>query len=275
MGMIFPGKDPYLEDPQIWPELHSRLIVYLADHLRPLLRPRYFARIEARVFVEGPDREIIPDVWLRQRVQPSAAMGAVAVLDKEDAPVVVRCPQLEITESYITILDRRSGMKVVTTIEIVSPTNKYSGPGRDSYLAKQPEVRASATHLVEIDLLRTGPHVLAVAEPVAKALEKYDYLVCVNRASGTRELFDLYPRTLQDRLPRFSLPLAERDPDVKVDLQAIFNLAYENGDYASQIEYDRPCRPPLSRKDQAWANTLIRKHRTKENGKKSKKVVSD
>ena len=29
MTMIFPGMDPYLEDPQIWPGVHSALVVYL------------------------------------------------------------------------------------------------------------------------------------------------------------------------------------------------------------------------------------------------------
>jgi hypothetical protein len=31
MPMIFPGMDPYLEDPRIWPGVHSPFIVYLAD----------------------------------------------------------------------------------------------------------------------------------------------------------------------------------------------------------------------------------------------------
>jgi Protein of unknown function (DUF4058) len=30
MSMIFPGMDPYLEDPKLWPGLHSRMVVYLA-----------------------------------------------------------------------------------------------------------------------------------------------------------------------------------------------------------------------------------------------------
>ncbi|MEL7359939.1 MAG: DUF4058 family protein [Cyanobacteria bacterium J06560_6] len=27
---MFPGMDPYLESPELWPEVHSRLIVALA-----------------------------------------------------------------------------------------------------------------------------------------------------------------------------------------------------------------------------------------------------
>lgn len=50
MGMIFPGMDPYLERPQLWTGVHSRLIVYLADQLEPLLRPRYVSAVEERVY---------------------------------------------------------------------------------------------------------------------------------------------------------------------------------------------------------------------------------
>jgi hypothetical protein len=31
--MIFPGMDPYLAAPDLWPGVHSRLVVYLADQL--------------------------------------------------------------------------------------------------------------------------------------------------------------------------------------------------------------------------------------------------
>jgi hypothetical protein len=33
MSMIFPGMDPYLEAPQVWPDVHTRFIVYLGEHL--------------------------------------------------------------------------------------------------------------------------------------------------------------------------------------------------------------------------------------------------
>ena len=44
--MIFPGMDPYLEDPQLWPGVHNRLVVYIADELQPRLEPRYLAAVE-------------------------------------------------------------------------------------------------------------------------------------------------------------------------------------------------------------------------------------
>ena len=254
--MIFPGMDPYLEDPQIWPDLHSRLIVYIAEHLQPLLRPRYVTSIETRVFVEGPDRSIIPDVWLK-RSQPKSGGPGTAILDA-DAPVEVEVPELEVHETFLEILDRQAGQRVVTVLEVVSPSNKFAGPGRESYLAKQREVLSSATHLVEIDLLRAGPHVLAVPEWIAQGKGPYDYLVAVNRAEGPRKKFQLYPRRLRERLPRIRVPLADDDPDVHLDLQAVLDHTYEMGGYQDRLDYDRPGVPPLSPENQDWATERVR-----------------
>ena len=48
MPMIFPGMDPWLEDPPLWPDVHESLIVYFREQLQPFLRPRYVAAIERR-----------------------------------------------------------------------------------------------------------------------------------------------------------------------------------------------------------------------------------
>ena len=54
MPMIFPGMDPWLEDPPLSPNVvHESLIVYYREQLQPLLRPRYVAAIkQRRLYVE-------------------------------------------------------------------------------------------------------------------------------------------------------------------------------------------------------------------------------
>jgi hypothetical protein len=255
MSMIFPGMDPYLEDPQLWPSIHSRLIVYLADSLELQLGPRYTASLEERVYVEGPDHTISPDVWIKKR--PSVGPnGGVAVLEPE-APVEYVAHVGEVHESFVAILDRQTKERIVTVIEVVSPTNKYAGPGRDSYVTKQREVLASQAHLIEIDLLRKGPHVLAVPE-IARDQYPCDYLISINRAVGRRARFQFYPKRLCDRLPRIAIPLAEPDTDGVLELQALLEKTYEAGGYRRRLRYERPCSPPLSPEDQAWADELIR-----------------
>lgn len=257
MSMIFPGMDPYLEDPELWLGVHNRLVVYIADALGPQLRPRYVAAIEERVYVEGPDRKTRPDVSIRQ-ARPKRQGGGVATLEA-DAPVIVRAPVEPVHESYVAILDLHAGQRVVTVIEVVSPTNKYAGPGRESYLAKQGEVLSSDVHLVEIDLLRTGPHVLAVPELLVRERGHYHYLTCVNRAEGLRDAYELYPRRLRDRLPRVRIPLADDDPDVALDVQAVVAQTHDSGGYRDRIDYARPCSPPLDPDDRSWAESLARK----------------
>lgn len=264
MSMIFPGMDPYLESPLLWSGVHSRIIIYIADALQPLLRPRYIASVEERVYLAGPDRDVIPDVRVHHR-RPDALRGAVAVAER-DAPVLVHSPSRDVHETYIAILDRQSGERVVTVIEVLSPTNKYAGPGRTSYLAKQEEILRGPVHLVEIDLLRTGTHVLAVPEYAARREAEYDYLVCVNRAKESRDIYEIYPRRLRERLPRLGVPLAESDPDVVLDLQAAVAKVYEAGSYADRLHYDQPCVPSLSADDQTWADQQIAAARQNTNG---------
>jgi hypothetical protein len=232
--------------------------VYLREYLRPLLAPRYIITIETRVFVEGPatDRPIIPDASLRS-TSPETSGETVALLEADPA-VEVQVFALAVEETYLTIRDRQTGQHIVTVLEVVSPTNKYAGQGREAYVAKQTEVRRSTTHLVEIDLLRTGPHVVAVPEWVAHQHGPYDYLVCVNRAAGLRDRFSLYPRRLRERLPRMRLPLSAPDPDIVLDLQAVLTRTYDAGGYAERLDYAAPCIPPLALEDQAWADSMIR-----------------
>jgi hypothetical protein len=263
MSTIFPGMDPYLEDPRVWLGVHNTLIVYLADHLRSLVRPRYIPAVEVRTFVQGLEaREIIPDASLKRHRPEAKPASPAAVLDV-DTPVVMQVPELEIHESYIEILDRESNQRIVTVIELLSPTNKFPSAGQESYLAKQREVRGSQTHLVEVDLLRIGQHVLAVPEWAARGSGPYSYLICVNRAEGRRDWFEWYPRQLRQRLPRIRVPrirvpLADGDLDVVLDVQAVLNQTYEAGSYRERLRSDQPCAPPLTAEDQAWADEVIR-----------------
>lgn len=79
----FPGMDPYLEDPVRWPDVHQRLITYIADALGPHLRPRYHARIGERVYILTPPQALYPDILLIRRPQavrePSPVCGAAEV----------------------------------------------------------------------------------------------------------------------------------------------------------------------------------------------------
>ena len=53
MRSPFPGMNPYLESPALWPEVHSWLIVELARLLNQSITPKYRAAVEKRVYEES------------------------------------------------------------------------------------------------------------------------------------------------------------------------------------------------------------------------------
>ncbi len=60
MAPSFPGMNPYLENPSLWSEVHSWLIVELARRrsppqasLNPSLVPKYRAAAEKRVYLDA------------------------------------------------------------------------------------------------------------------------------------------------------------------------------------------------------------------------------
>jgi hypothetical protein len=110
---------------------------------------------------------------------------------------------------------------------------------------------------MEIDLLRAGRHVLAFRKERIPPGRRYDSMTCVNRARDSRDLFELYPRLLPERLPRVRVPLADGDPDVVLDIQGVLDRTYETGHYRKIIDYTQPCVPPLRGHNFVWARNLI------------------
>lgn len=255
MNTPFPGMDPYLEHPVIWEGVHARLVVAIANQLQPLLDPRYIASVEERVFIEGPQQRI-PDVWIQkggeERSPESWTSASEGRLDLDTA-VIVEIDELEIRQKRVEILDAYNDMRLVTLIEVLSPTNKRPGPGREAYVAKQQQVLEGDCHLVEIDLLRDGQRVLSIPPWRLERFEPCDYVVCVNRWPR-RKRFEVYPRLLPQRLPRVAVPLAEPDPDIRLDVQAALDQVYVEGRYARRLRYDQPCPPPLNGELQQWAH---------------------
>jgi hypothetical protein len=275
MPSPFPGIDPYLEHPAIFPGFHDRFVTYLSEALQPVLPAPYYADIGDRVWVEVSERHIGPDVKVLldeesdEAFDPSFASpgGVVGVATEVQVePVVITVPHDEFREPYLEIRALVEGERLVTAIEVLSLTNKTPGAhGRDLYVRKQREVLQREAHLVEIDLLRGGEHSTAVPlRPLRRARKKtgpFDYHVCIHRFDNLEDYF-IYPIRLENRLPTIAIPLLPGDGDVKVDLQAVFNRCYDTGPYRRRIEYGavQP-QPPLSEERWAWTKRLLTEKR--------------
>ncbi|MCX7992925.1 MAG: DUF4058 family protein, partial [Fimbriimonadales bacterium] len=241
MGNPFPGMNPYLESRRYWNDFHTRLMTYICDVLQAQILPRYVARLEERVLVEESRRESQPDVIILRPQE--RAVGGAATLEASYAPPQVLYVEEELhTEAFVQILDREQNLRLVTLIEVLSPTNKETNTkGRELYLRKQGEVLKSDVHLVEIDLLRGGEYTLA--PPRSKVVERFGdrwhYLISISRADDPHN-FWLYPLTVRERLPVIPIPLAVGDGFASLDMQAVVNQCYENGAYEVTLDYHKP-----------------------------------
>jgi hypothetical protein len=167
---------------------------------------------------------------------------------------------MEIREGFIEIVQLGQQGRVVTAIEVLSPSNKSPGhKGQRLYLAKQKRILRSRTHLIEIDLLRRVEHTVAAPHDLLLDEAVWDYLVCLHRGEEVDE-FEVWPIMLRDRLPRISVPLANKDPDVVLDLQEVLDRCYDAGGYEDELDYRRDPKIALSNADAKWAHALLRKH---------------
>src|SRR5262249_17961046 len=130
-----------------------------------------------------------------------------------------------------------------------------------TYKAQQRRTLVSDCHLVEIDLLRCGRHVLSIPEWRLIEFQPYASLVCVSR-SDQRNRFELYPRRLPERLPRIRVPLVDSDWAVPLGIEGALEHVWNTGSYLLRVRYDEPCEPPLSAQDQQWANECWAAYRT-------------
>jgi Protein of unknown function (DUF4058) len=256
MPSPFPGMNPYLEHPELFPGLHHWLIIEIARLLSPQLRPKYRVAVEVRMYESSGENALlvgIPDVVVKTRqTATNSTMTNLAVVAPSIKPVRVTIPMpLAIKEGYLEV--REVGTEtLVTTIEILSPGNKRQGKGRQMYEEKREQVLVSRTNLVEIDLLRKGDPMPMIGNNIQS-----DYRILVCRGNS-RPYADLYAFNLPDIIPNFILPLRSEDTEPVIDLQALLNEVYDISGYDLVVDYSQEAVPALSEEDAVWADALLR-----------------
>jgi hypothetical protein len=252
MPSPFPGMNPYLENPELWTEVHHRLITALANAIESTLNIDYRVAIEKRVYSSVPEDAVligIPDASVVSKSKTHPATRTETL--KSDAAVTVVLPvPAEVREGYLEIRDVATGI-VITVIEVLSPSNKRPGKGRDAYERKRNAVLERATHRVEIDLLRDGTPMAMVGLQIES-----DYRILVSR-SPQRPQAQLYGFSLRQPIPVFLLPLKPAEPEIPVDLQALLIQVYNQARYDLAIDYQQEPVPPLKERDRGWAEAVL------------------
>jgi len=239
--------DPFVEG-QKWSDCHHGLISVIRESLVLQVRPHYVVEIEKHVYLQY-ELSLENTVIEPDSVRTEARQDAAAVVLE---PVLLTAPIPEERRvAFLTVRERET-REVVTTIEVLSPVNKRSASrGRRKYLRKREAVLQSASHLIELDLLRGGRRL-----PMREPLPPGDYYAFVSR-EWQRPQVAVYAWPLSHALPSVPVPLASGDPDVTLDLQAIFNTVYDRAGYDYSLDYRRPVEPPLSAREAAWVEERL------------------
>src|SRR5581483_5889362 len=201
MPSPFPGMDPYLEEERLWPAFQRQLVHGLYQMLLPGLMDRYRARVVERHYT-------------------SEQALFTSVLRQEHREAVLE-------------LRQRSDGRLVTLLEVISPANRTTAEGRQTYLVRRHDAKRHNAHLVEIDLVLQGTPLLDYPRD---AQPTWDYAVMVSRWTQP-DRSQVYPASLAKPLPRFRVPLASDDRDTVIDLQVAVSRAYEQGDFFEKIDY--------------------------------------
>lgn len=244
----FPGMDPFIEARGVWGDFHDKMIVAIDDAISAKLPERYVARVSNRNYIDWIDpveemkqrKGIIPDIALHEVPTPHEriAIGSVAVAERLVPPVMMETAiEVEFYETYLDIWDVENNRQLVTSIEILSPTNKRTGTlGWHEYEWKRSHLLQGQANLVEIDLLRGGKrHAMKNPWPDSP------YYIMVARkdevgASG------VWPAFSALRLPEIPIPLLPPDADLKVDLQPMVDAIFMRSRYFLDMHYDKPLR---------------------------------
>ena len=254
MPSPFPGMNPYLENPELWSELHHRLITAIAIALQPQLSPKYRVAIEKRTYLsDGEDLLLvgIPDLSiLSQRTLLTQSFTTTLPVEAESVTVILPVPE-EIRQGYLEIREVGTGY-VTTVIEVLSPINKRPGKGREAYEEKRRQVLSSPTHLVEIDLLRDGKPMRLLSQT-----EQKDYRILVAQRNR-RPQAQLYGFSVRQQIPRFPLPWQSGDIEPVVDLQSLLFEVYTQAGFDLAVDYCLEPVPPLNEEDKVWTDELLR-----------------
>jgi hypothetical protein len=251
--------DPYIEACGLWEDFHDDVIAEIKRVLAAALPSGYVARTQKRSYVvlvaseEKVEHAFIPDVSVTAppRRPLGAARGgetAAAAIATDPEPVEMEAfiPR-EFEEKFIDIFELKPERRLVTSIEVLSPSNKKRrSPGWRKYLRKRQALLLGKANLVELDLLRGGDRM-----PMLKPWPKSPYTLLVSREEQA-PWCRVWPAFFDRPLPTIPVPLSQPDPDIPLALQPLVEAIYERGRYREEIDYAQPLTPPLGPEEAAW-----------------------
>lgn len=260
--------DPYIEACGLWEDFHNHLIEKIGEKLADTAPDRYLVRTGERsyvVLVESESKQsdsFLPDVSLsthrgRQKAAKARAGTALAEPDGDSEPITLRpFIQEEHREAFVEIYEANPRKRLVTTIEVLSPSNKRPGSeGWGLYLRKRQSLLLGDVSLVELDLLRSGQRM-----PMLDPWPNSPYTFLVARAKA--QLCRVWRAHYLQPLPPIPVPLAKPDDDIRLEIQPMIVEIYRRFRYQRSIDYTKPLIPPLDSAGATWLKKELRSRRS-------------
>jgi hypothetical protein len=270
MASPFPGMDPYIEVSHLFEDFHGKLLGEIERALSGLVPDRYVVRTGERSYlalVESDEDEekhaFLPDVAVATRRGSAKAKGrpkgpaAGAAVQGEPGAIVMRAlVKAEYREPFLEIRQVGPERKLVTGIEVLSPSNKRPNTkGWRLYHRKRLAFLSGYANFVEIDLLRRGRRM-----PMASAWPDSPYYLLVCRKKQAPRC-SVWPAYFSEPLPPIPIPLAPPDADISLDLQPFVEAIYARSRYERDINYRQPLNPAPSQAETAWLDERLRERR--------------
>jgi hypothetical protein len=208
---------------------------------------------------EKTEHVFVPDVKVtaptpRTVPQPATAQTAPLATVPESESVDLRAfLEEEFVENFLDIFELKPERRLVTSIEVLSPSNKRRGSkGWKRYLSKRQALLLGKANLVEIDLLRGGTRM-----PMLDPLPNSPYYLLVAREEKAPRC-RVWPAYFNRPLAPIPVPLSRPDPDIPLTLQPLIETICQRGRYEEEIDYTKPLTPPLGPKEAAWLKQQLR-----------------
>lgn len=222
MPSPFPGMDPWIEKPSLWPDFHISLLVALRAALNAGLPERFVADLDRHAWID--------DIGAGNERTPT---GVVLPYERREG------------RGYMRLRDCQA-RRDATIVTMLCPDTK--GGDAKQYEQWRKAVLANGTNLVEIDLLRSGRRPLPRSES--------PYRILVSRASEFPNM-DVWGFGIRDPIPVIPIPLDAETPPVPLALRPSFDRAYDEGRYQRKVRYAEPPEVRLDSEDAAWAAALL------------------
>lgn len=265
MKSPFPGMDPYIESCGLWGDFHFSLIAQIHQALADAIPERFFVRAGERsyhVLIESEgkaEHPFTPDVKITtpesgKKSKKKSDGVAVAEPTTEENPLTLRAfIAEEHREAFVEIYENDPVLRLVTTIEVLSPSNKRPGTeGWVQYQSKRQSALLGGVNLVEIDLLRGGQR-----PPMLDPWPDCPYILSVARAFRYHRC-KVWRASFQRPLPEIPIPLTESEADLPLRLQPMIEAIYKRSRYGGSIDYGKPLKPPLHGAEATWLKARLR-----------------